>query len=220
MSSGSGEKRRLSRDAVLQEALAALDELGLDGLTMRSLADRLDVVPMALYRHVANKDDLLDGILDRAVATVPIPSTELDWRTGLHDLSHAVRDTMLAHPGVVPLLIARPSLGPSSLVIGEYAFGVLSREGFAPHLAERALNAVLTYTIGFAALEVPRRSIDPATGRRADERLDQNYEDLSPVLTATAAVAPSPAELVSTEQYEFGLECLLDSLERRKMAAE
>lgn len=218
MSRTKAPKRRLSRDAVLGEAMALLDEAGLDGLTMRALAERLDVAPMALYRHVSNKDDLLDGVLDQAVAGVEIPSHELGWREGLAALAHAIRATMLAHPGIVPVVVDRPSLGPSSLGIGEFAFTVLLRDGFAPELAERSLNSVLTYTLGFAALEVPRIRIDPTTSRRAVDRLDEGYAALPPALSATAAVAPSPARLVGDEQFTFGLDCILDSLERRRAA--
>ena len=96
---------------MLREALALLDDEGFDALTMRRLAERLGVVPMALYRHVANKDDLIIGVIDLAVSLVPIPSADLDWRGGLHELAHSIRRTMLQHPGIVGPVVTQPALG-------------------------------------------------------------------------------------------------------------
>ena len=92
------ERRRLTRDDVLAEAIDLIDQQGLDALTMRNLADRLGVVPMALYRHVRNKDDLMEGVLDRAVASVDLPDPGLGWRDGLAALADSIRTTMLRHP--------------------------------------------------------------------------------------------------------------------------
>jgi len=210
MSRSAPTKPRLSREAVLDEAMAVLDERGLDGLTMRNLGDRLQVVPMALYRHVRNKDDLLDGVLDRAVSLVPLPAPDLDWRDGLAALARSVRATMLEHPAVVAPVVQRPSLGPSAIALGEYGFSVMRGAGFSDTDSERGLNVVLTYTLGFVALEVPRHHAGPGTDI-AD--LDVAYDGLPIELYPhTAAVRPSAAGFVSEEQFDFGLECILDGI--------
>lgn len=209
MTAGEGTTDRLTRGAVLQEALALLDEEGMTGLTMRGLAERLGVVPMALYRHVADKDDLVTGVIDIAVSLVPIPSPELDWRTGLHRLAHAIRATMLDHPGMVGPLVTRPSLGPHALLIGEYGLRVMRNAGFAPEVAERGPTTVLTYTIGFVALEVPRRN--PSADR--PRGFDVDYDQL-PIETFphTIEIRPRPEELVSETQFEYGLRQILDGI--------
>lgn len=202
--------KQLTRDSVVVEAMALLDEEGLDALTMRSLADRLGVVPNALYRHVKDKGDLMDGVLDLATSMVEVPDPALGWRDGLTALAVNIRSTMLAHPAIANLVIARPNLGPHSIVIGEFGFEVTLAAGFAPRHAERALNLVLTYTLGFVALEVPRIH-EPEVS--ADE-LHQIYEGIPDgVLPHTKVVRPGPGELVTQEQFTFGLDQVMASLE-------
>lgn len=176
---------RLTRQTVLHEAIALLDAEGFDALTMRRLAERLGVVPMAIYRHVANKEDLIVGVLDVAVSLVPLPSPDLPWRDGLDALARAIRSTMLAHPGIVGPLVSLPSLGPHGLAIGAYALGLMHAAGFGDTDAAHAPNAVITYTIGFVALEVPR-------------------------LNGPAEVLDS--EFVSEAQFDYGLKRLLDGI--------
>ena len=201
---------RLTRGAVLAEAMSLLDEDGLDSLTMRHLAERLGVVPMAIYRHVSNKDDLIDALLDLGVSKVPLPDPALDWRSGLRALAVAIRATMLAHPGIVASLVTRPSLGIHALVIGEYGLAVMRNAGFSDEDAQRGPNAVLTYTIGFVALEVPRRHAgftpDGSAAVGLDEAIELLDEDQFP---HTKHIRPRAADFVSDAQFSYGLERLL-----------
>lgn len=209
MAAGSTFHKQLTREVLVREALALLDAEGLDALTMRSLAKRLGVVPNALYRHVKDKDDLLDGVMDAAVASVPIPDPDLDWSDGLTALAHNIRSTMLEHPAITGLVVNRPNLGSAAIGIGEYAFGVLLAAGFRPADADRALNVVLVWTLGFVALEVPRMGEPHVT----KAELDKAYELLPvDVLPHTAVVQPNPIEIVSEEQFSFGLGLVIDSL--------
>jgi AcrR family transcriptional regulator len=213
VSTPSAQSVRLSRDTVLRSALTLLDEEGHDGLTMRKLADRLGVVPMAVYRHVRNKDDLIDGVLDLATSMVPIPDASLPWRDGLARLAHAIRSTMLAHPGIVGPLVTRPALGVSGLVIAEYGLALMRNAGFELEDAERGPKTVLTYTIGFVALEEPRRRLGFAADGSSPDTLEVPYE-LLPVemFPHTLEVRPRAAELVSDAQFAYGLERVLDGI--------
>lgn len=212
----SDERRRLTRPQVLAEALDLIDEEGVDALTMRTLADRLGVVPMALYRHVRNKDDLMEGVLDQAVASVDLPDAGLLWRDGLTGLARSIRTTMLRHPAVSARVIDRPSLGPASLSIGEYGLGVLRRAGFADDVAELSLNAVLVYTLGFVALEVPRLPGSTGHDSLAAQSSAATLESLPPdEFPHTLSIRPSAARLVSEEQFVFGLDAILDGIEQR-----
>jgi AcrR family transcriptional regulator len=202
MSSSTGYRKQLSREVLVREALALLDSEGLDALTMRNLADRLGVVPNALYRHVKDKDDLLDGVLNEAVASVPLPPGHLGWDEGLVAMAIAIRATMLEHPAITSLVVSRPSLGPASLAIGEYGFGVMLEAGFTPRLAERSLNLILTYTLGFVALEVPRVHQPVVTLVELEAAYDQLTADLLP---HTATVRPIPGRIIDEEQFAFGL---------------
>jgi AcrR family transcriptional regulator len=204
---------RLTKQAVLAEAMALLDDEGDEALTMRRLADRLGVVPMAIYRHVADKDELIDGVLDLAVSQVELPSSRLGWRAGLRELGHSVRRTMLAHPAIVATLVTRPSLGAHGLAIGEYGLGVMLDAGFSVEHADRGPKAVLTYTIGFVALEVPRRRQGFSADGREAPGLDLPVEQLDPArFPHTIAVRPRAAEFVSDDQFDYGLERVLDGL--------
>jgi AcrR family transcriptional regulator len=210
MSTGSSFHKQLTRDVVVREALDLLDEEGFEALTMRNLADRLGVVPNALYRHVGGKDDLLDGVMDAAVASVTLPPDELAWDAGLVALADNIRAAMLAHPAVAGLVVTRPNLGQAALRLGEYAFGVLLGAGFSPTDADRALNAVLTYTLGFVALEVPRRGEPELT----EAELARAYEGLpADAFPHTTVVQPNPMAIVSDDQFAFGLRCIVDSLD-------
>ena len=202
MSSSPGYRKQLSREVLVREALELLDSEGPDALTMRNLSDRLGVVPNALYRHVKDKGDLLDGVLDAAVASVPLPGGQLSWDEGLVALATAIRATMLEHPAITSLVVNRPSLGPASLTIGEYGFGVMLGAGFTPHLAERSLNLILTYTLGFVALEVPRVNQPAVTQQELEAAYDQLPANLFP---HTATVRPIPGRIIDEEQFSFGL---------------
>ncbi len=210
------ERRRLTRDDVLAEAIDLIDQQGLDALTMRNLADRLGVVPMALYRHVSNKDDLMEGVLDRAVAGVDLPDPGLGWRDGLAALADSIRTTMLRHPAIAARVIDRPSLGPASLVVGEFGLGVMREAGFSDQDATRGLNLVLVYTLGFVALEVPR--LPGTAGAEALDQadVDRAYDALpSDRYPHTAAVRPRAHDIVSEDQFRFGLDSILDGIAAR-----
>lgn len=201
--------KQLNQELLVREALALLDAEGLDALTMRSLATRLGVVPNALYRHVKDKDDLLDGVMDAAVASVAIPPADLPWDEGLAALARSMRTTMLAHPAISGLIVNRPNLGLAAVGIGEYAFGILLAAGFSPADADRALNVTLVWTLGFVALEVPRTGEPELTKAELDKVYEQLPTDAFP---NTATVRPNPIDLVSDAQFELGLRCLIDGL--------
>jgi hypothetical protein len=121
---------------------------------------------------------------------------------------------MLAHPEIAARVVDRPSLGPAALRIGEYGIGRLRSAGFADTDAEHGANLVVVYALGFAALEVPRRA--GGDGEHS-ARLHDAYATLSPdEFPHTAALRPSPLGLVSEEQFDFGLDCLLDGLAARR----
>jgi AcrR family transcriptional regulator len=126
---------RLDRDSVLRAGLALADESGVDAVTLRRLADRIGVTPMALYRHVAGKGDLLDGMADLLYAELDFPEPEGDWWSELAALAHSVRGVLLAHPATVALF-SRPLAGPHSVKLGEALLGTLRRAGFRAAEAE------------------------------------------------------------------------------------
>jgi AcrR family transcriptional regulator len=129
---------------------------------MRRLADRLGVAPNALYTHVRGKADLVDGLIDQVYAGLELdPDPAGDWPEQLAAISRDVRAQLLAHSAVVPLALQQPGLGPHSLRLGEAIYRVLRSAGFPDQAVVGIVYAMLTYILGFVALEIPRAGTDP-----------------------------------------------------------
>ena len=121
---------RLTRETVLTEALALGDESGIDAVTIRGVADRLGVTPMALYRHVGDREGLRDGLADALYAELRIPDPADDWWKGLAGLARSTRAVILEHPWAVPLF-SRPLAGPHALALESALLDSLRRAGFS-----------------------------------------------------------------------------------------
>jgi AcrR family transcriptional regulator len=160
---------RLTRDRVVQEALAVIAQDGVQALTMRGLAARLGVVPGAVYHHVGNKQQLQDLVLDNVLAEIDLDlSASLDWTEQLKTLAHRLRQVLEAHPGVAGILKTRDPLGPHSLALAEAFLAPLQAAGFSDPQAGLAFFVLVDYTIGFAVSSPPtsvneQRVRDPAT---------------------------------------------------------
>lgn len=142
-----------------------VDHGGIDALTMRAVADRLGVAPNALYSHVADKTALIDDLLDDLLAEVDAPSPEAaDPIGGLHDMMASTYTVLVAHPGLVPLYLARQGArGPSAMHLGDIAIALLHRAGVQGHAADEALRVLIVHAIGFAAFtaNVPVTAREP-----------------------------------------------------------
>ena len=172
---------RLDRDAVLRAGLAVADKSGIDAVTLRRLADRFGVTPMALYRHVRDKRDLLDGMADLLYAELDVPEPRGDWWEELAGLARSTRRVLLRHPDAAPLF-ARPVSGPHSLRLGEAMLGTLERAGFdsaeAAELHEQLSRMVF-------ALIAPELHPRPRRSRRArDAAFERGIELLQAGLAA------------------------------------
>jgi AcrR family transcriptional regulator len=149
--------RLIDRDAVLSASLELADERGLDGLTMQAVADRLGVTPMALYRHVANKADLLDGVVERLLGEIVPPDAELPWDDQLVGIGQAVRAIARRHPAVFPLLLQLPASTPAAKRARERVYAVLEDAGVPDAQVARVERILSTIVLGFAASEVSGR---------------------------------------------------------------
>jgi AcrR family transcriptional regulator len=145
------QRRVLTRERVVAEALATISENGVDALSMRALATRLGVVPGALYRHVRNKEQLHDLVLDGVLAEVDIRRGERpDWTGQIRVLAHRLRAVLEAHPGIAGLLKTRDPLGPHSFALAEAFLAPLLEAGLPPRQAGLAHSLIYGYTLGFA----------------------------------------------------------------------
>ncbi len=172
-----GRPARITRDQVLTAALALADERGLDQLTMAAVAERLAVTPMALYRHVANKADLLDGLVGRLLTEFPPPSGELPWPQRLSVLASNVRVSARRHPSVFPLLLQRPATTKESRATRDAVCTALAESGVSEDKVAQMERLVSTAILGFAASEVAGRF-----SRYSRPQLDADFDALQDLL--------------------------------------
>jgi TetR/AcrR family transcriptional regulator, tetracycline repressor protein len=204
----------LTREEIIKEALALLEQQGAGALSMRRLADRLGVAPNALYTHVRGKADLIDGLIDQVYAGLTLELDRSgDWTQQLTTLSQAIRAHLLAHPAVVPYALQQPGLGPHSLRLGEAIYRVLRPAGFSDQAVVGTVYALLTYILGFVALEVPRAGTDPQTSDEYVRRMWAFFAALPPgEFPHTVELAAQLARSSTEDQFQFGIRTFLAGL--------
>jgi AcrR family transcriptional regulator len=220
---GDEDRRQpLTRERVLSEALTIIAQQGVEALTMRSLAARLGVVPGALYRHVRNKEQLQDLILDGVLAEVDCEvDPSLPWTERIKVVARRLRAVLENHPGVAALLKIRDPLGPHSLALAEAFLAPLQAAGFPVKEAGLAFFLVIDYTIGFA-VSSPRISVneqrvrDEATRNRLHEFFRSLPADRFPALVALGEHVWLDNR---DERFAAGLDTLADGLQRARRAA-
>jgi AcrR family transcriptional regulator len=174
-----GRPKRIDRAQVLAEALAIADEKGLDAVTMASLAERLGVTPMALYRHVANKADLLDGVVELLLTEFPPPPSELPWPERLSALAANLRTSARRHPSVFPLLLQRPATTVEARRTREAVYVALLEAGVPEDRTGQVERLVSTAILGFVVSEVAGRF-----RHHTRRQLDADFDVLQALLAA------------------------------------
>jgi AcrR family transcriptional regulator len=168
-----GRRRQIDRAAILDAALALADADGLDAVTMHAVAQRLQVTPMALYRHTDNKQALLDGLVERLLTSSPLPPAGLPWADRLIATADAIRATARRHPNVFPLLLTRPAVTPGARTVRDFVLAALREAGLDEAAAARAERLMSTTVLGFAAGEAAGRF------RRHDQAvIDEDFATL------------------------------------------
>jgi len=171
----------LTRERIVATAAALLDEGGIEGLTMRRLAQRLAVTSTALYWHVATKDDVLDLALDHIFGDVELPAGGGDWRDDVRALTLSWRAVMLTHPWA-PSLIGRPMLGPNVLARTEFLQAALVRGGLSGFRLAVVTRLLANYVIGAALTEATWKAADRPEARSDARRHLADNPDAYPTL--------------------------------------
>ena len=166
-----GRRARIDRSVILRASLDVADERGLTALTMQAVADRLGVTPMALYRHVAHKADLLDGVVESLLAEFELPDRHLPWRERLGAIAQAARDSAKRHPDVFPLLLQRRATTPVARQVPDAIYAALRDAGMPQSQLPRAERLLSTFVMGFAVGESSGRF----RARAADVEADFAY---------------------------------------------
>ena len=205
----------LSRDKVLECALNLADESGIAALTIRSLALSMGTKPMSLYYYVANKEEILDGIVDLVFSEIDLPSPTGDWRDEMRWRAHAMRGALKRHPWAVGLLESRTSPGAATLRHHDATLGTLRAAGFSVRMTAHAYALLDSYIYGFALQEAAL----PFDGR------DTAAEITTPIMERfSTGEYPHMVEIATEhvlkpgydfgDEFDFGLNLILDGLSR------
>jgi len=209
-------RKPLSRDRVLLAAIGLADEGGLESVSMRKVGQVLRVEAMSLYKHVANKDDILDGMADLVTGDFEVPAAGADWKTSIRRSAVSTHQVLLRHPWASSLIESRVNAGPARLRYLEAVIGVLSAAGFPMPMVVRAIMALDSYTYGFVLQELAWPfDAENAPGAAAAFAGGLPAGDY-PNLMAMAEMAAVPGG--ASVDFEFGLDLILDGLERVSMA--
>jgi AcrR family transcriptional regulator len=208
----------LSRERVLRAAVALADRDGVGSLSMRRLAKELGVEAMSLYHHVASKHALLDGMVDLVFGEIDLPTGGSDWKAAMRQRAISARQVLSRHPWAIALMESRRTPGPANLRHHDAVLGCLRQAGFPVALAAHAYSMLDAYIYGFALQEASLPFDTPEeTAEVAQSILAQLPADAYPHLTELAVQHVLQPGYDYGNEYEFGLDLILDGLDRAAM---
>jgi AcrR family transcriptional regulator len=208
----------LSRERILATAVALADERGVEALSMRKLAQELEVVPMALYKHVVNKDELLDGMVDVVVGEIDPPASGTDWKTAIRQRVLSARRMLLRHPWASKVIESRTSPTPAVLGYMDAMIGILRAGGFSIDLTHHAMHTMGSRMLGFSQ-ELFDESADAGPQLMEPEMLREMAGRYPYITELVTAITHDPGSVVGPGcddqfEFEFALDLMLDGLER------
>jgi AcrR family transcriptional regulator len=200
---------------VLTTAIALADAGGIESLTMRRLGEELHVEAMSLYNHVANKDDLLNGMVDAVFSEIELPSHTDDWKTAMRKRSVSFRAALSRHPWATTLKDSGTNPGPATLRHHDRVIGTLRNAGFTVAMAAHAFSAVDSYIYGFAMQEKSLPfTTEEETAAMAHIMLAQLPASEYPYLAELTADHVLKPGYNYGDEFPLGLELILDGLEK------
>lgn len=202
----------LTRNKVLSTAVDLADRIGVDALTMRKLADALDVKPMSLYHHVANKDAILDGMVDMVFSEIDPPPTDLPWRDAMAHRCRSARQVLRRHPWATPLMESRTSPGEPTLAHHDAVLACLIDAGLAMPLVAHAYATLDAFVYGFAIQEASLPFEGEDLSDLAEELIKPMAEHFPNLAAFTSEHVLQPGYDFG-DSFEFGLAMILDGLE-------
>lgn len=205
----------LSRDRVLRAAIDLADASGIESLTMRRLAQELGIEAMTLYYHVANKDDILTGMVDVVVSEMEAPRAHVDWKASLRTSAISAYEVLVRHQWAANLVLSGPGVSPARLRHMNGILGVLRTAGFSPEMTDHAYHALDSHIMGFA-LWVGSMNFGSEENLKAmaAEFLRTLARDDLPHLAEHVDQHLKPSDPNDEGEFAFGLDLILDGLER------
>lgn len=218
----SGEPRvPLSRERVLRAAVVLADRDGIDSLSMRRLGQEVGVKAMSLYNHVADKDDVLDGMTDLVFGEISIPDDAEGWVPAMRRRAVSAREALLRHPWASSLMQSRLKPGPATLRHHDAVIGTLVTAGFTIELAAHAFSAIDSYIYGFAQQQQNLTYSTPdQSALVAEKLLDQLPAHRYPHLARMIVEHALKPGYDYAEEFLFGLDLILEGLQRHRDAAQ
>lgn len=221
----------LSRERVLAAAVTLADTGGMEALTMRNLAGELGVEAMSLYYHVANKEAILDGVVDavvgeivESVQSIDMPSVADDWRRVLRTRILAAREVLLRHPWAPGVIETRTRISPATMHYFEATVGVLRAGGFSHDLTHHAMHALGSRALGFTQELFEPDQADEGD-RAAAELMEQMADQIPHLVEMMLAISHDDPDSTlgwcdDQTEFEFGLDLILGGLDRLRLAAD
>ena len=212
----SARREPLTKAHILRTAVALADEGGVESLSMRRLAQGLGVVPMALYKHVANKDEMLDGMVDVVVVEIDPPLEGADWKTAIRERVLSARRALLRHPWASRVIESRTAPTPTVIGYMDEMIGILRKGGFSVDLTHHAMHAIGSRALGFSQELFDDTPDDPPEIQAiAAQQMAEAYPYISEM---AAAISHDDASVVGRGcddqfEFEFALDLMLDGLE-------
>lgn len=214
----------LTRERVLRAALTIVDKSGLESLSMRKVGEAMGVEAMSLYRHVTNRDDILDGIVDLVVSEIEVPGKGADWKVAMRRRAISAHHVLLRHPWAPALIESRATVSAARLRYADTILGIMRQAGFSIAFAYRAFLSLDSYIYGFTLQEVnwpyPADEVLAVTERMRPHVTAETYPNVSEAMThvveeraSRPASRRNDASPYSVE-FEFGLDIILDGFER------
>jgi AcrR family transcriptional regulator len=211
------QRARLTRDRVLRAALELADDSGIESLSMRRLASELGVVPMALYKHVANKEELLDGMVDLVIGEIDPPVPGADWKRAIRERILSARRALLRHPWARRALETRTTPTPVVLAYQDSMIGLFRDAGFSLDLTHHVLHAIGSRIFGFTQ----ELYEDSNTANEAPQEITPELANAFPHIAEIVRLISHDSDSVvgaagcdDQFEFEFALDLLLDGIER------
>jgi AcrR family transcriptional regulator len=205
----------LTRVRIIEGAVKLADDIGVDALTIRKLATSLTVKPMTIYHYVANKEAIVDGMVDEVFNEIDLPSVDTDWKRAIRERSISARAVLVKHPWAVPLMESRSTPGPATLRHHDAVLGCLRNGGLSVAMTAHAYALIDAFIYGFAIQEA---SLPATSGEEMAELVEEVFDmasaDEYPYLTELTTEHILQPGYDFGNEFEFGLNLILDGLEK------
>jgi AcrR family transcriptional regulator len=204
----------MSRERVLAAAIRLADAGGIESLSMRKLAQELGVEAMTLYYHVANKDDILNGMVDIVVSEFDLPSRPADWKAEIRRTAISAYEVLVRHPWAASLVLTAGGISPARLRYMDSILGCFRQAGFSAEMTDHAYHAVESHIMGFTLWEVGMNlGSQEELAALASNFLEKLPVEEFPYLAEHVEQHLKPRRADDPGEFEFGLELILDGLE-------